>query len=120
MHLKKKKAEPVLVLVACCMYTLYCVPAAGWPGPTLAPALSNTRCRSQIAVGAGGCSACVIVSNGGEAGVYFLLTRVFVCTKKGEGRVVIVADEFTIKDMAGSTVYPLLSHCIVTNRPHGD
>ena len=33
-------------------------------------------------------------------------------------RVMIVVDEFIIKDMASSTLSPLLSHCIGTNSPH--
>ena len=31
-----------------------CLLGADWPGPTSAPALSNTRCRSPSAAGAGG------------------------------------------------------------------
>lgn len=41
------------------MNTPHCLLGAGWPGPTLAPALSNTRCRSLSAAGAGGCGVCV-------------------------------------------------------------
>lgn len=37
---------------------------------------------------------------------------------RGWGGGMIVVDEFIIKDMAPSTLSPLLSHCIVTNRPH--
>lgn len=85
---------------------LHCLLGAGWPGPTLPPALSNTRCRSPSAAGAGGCGV-------------FLHTIVCVCMHlHGRDRVVIVVDEFIIKDMAPSTLSPLLSHCIVTNRLH--
>lgn len=85
---------------------LHCLLWAGWPGPTLPPALSNTRCRSPSAAGPGGCGV-------------FLHTTVCVCMHlHGRDRVVIVVDEFIIKDMAPSTLSPLLSHCIVTNRLH--
>lgn len=67
---------------------------------------------------------CVCV--GGEAAVLCAQTRVCVCAYalrrkvggRGWGGGMIVVDEFIIKDMAPSTLSPLLSHCIVTNRPH--
>lgn len=55
----------------------------------------------------------------GEAVVYCAHKRMCVCSSKRRGgRVMIVVDEFIIKDMAPSALSPLLSHCIVTNRPH--
>lgn len=101
----------------CYTNTLHCLLGAGWPGPTLAPALSNTRCRSPSAPGAGG--SCVFVRVSGEAVVYCAHKRMCACSSKRRGgRVMIVVDEFIIKDMAPSALSPLLSHCIVTNRPH--
>lgn len=44
-----------------------CLLGASWPRPTLAPALSNTRCRSLNAVGAGGC-VCVCMLIKGKSG----------------------------------------------------
>lgn len=88
---------------------------AAWPGPTLAPALSNTRCRSLSASGGGGCCACVCVRR--EAAMFCVHTCMCVCTW-GRGWRVIVVDEFIIKDIAPSALSPLLSHYIVTNRPH--
>lgn len=40
--------------VTCYISTPQCLLGADWPGPTSAPALSNTRCRSPSAAGAGG------------------------------------------------------------------
>lgn len=63
--------------------TLHCLLGAGWPGPTLAPALSNTRCRSPSALGAGG--SCVFVRVSGEAVVYCAHKRMCACSSKRRG-----------------------------------
>lgn len=109
---ERRKKCLAIHTVTCCMNTPHCLLGAGWPGPTLAPALSNTRCRSPSAAGAGGCGVSVC------ACLCMLVGMLWCFCAHGRERVVIVVDEFIIKDMAASTLSPLLSHCIVTNRPH--
>lgn len=63
--------------------TLHCLLGAGWPRPILAPALSNTRCRSPSAPGAGG--SCVFVCVSGEAVVYCAQKHMCACSSKRRG-----------------------------------
>lgn len=92
-----------------------CLLGVGQPGPTRVPALSNTRCRSLNAVGAGGWGVGVV---GTALLLFFLCARACLYALTLEWSVEIVVDEFITKDMASSTLSPLLSGFIVTNRPH--
>lgn len=100
-----------------------CVLGAGQPGPTRVPALSNTRCRSLNAVGAWGgggvCWNCVCVHKSvccGEAVLFCARACLYALPQERCGEIVV--GEFITKDMASSTLSPLLSRFIVTNRPH--
>lgn len=70
------------------MNTLYTVLSAGgclaWANP-LAPALSNTRCRSLSASGGGGCCVYVRMCVGGEVVVFCVHMCICVCTWGGDG-----------------------------------
>lgn len=75
---RKEQSAPPSTHVTRYMNTPHCLLWAGWPGPTLAPALSNTRCRSASAAGAGGmwCLRVCVCWWGGCGG--FVCTRVCV------------------------------------------
>lgn len=98
--------------------------AGGWgladPGRSQSLHSPTPDVGRKVLQGLGDAGPRLFVCNRGEGGLEFIVCRhVFLCAvRRGESGVMIALDEFITKDMAPSALSPLLSLCIVPNRPH--